>query len=340
MRGRGIRVLLGVALLALALPWPAEGAFPGRNGKLAFPFYSLPQLNVDIWTVDPDGQNYTRLTTAPEADREPAWSANGRWIAFERAGNIWVMRADGTDARLVADLASPATSPAWSPDGRRIVFAAGIEPPEAFDPDFDLYVVNVDGTGLTKLVSEPNRSELNPSWSPDGTRIAFAGDIFGRCPSGSCGDVSLGLHTIAADGTGERLVTPGRFRTCISQPDWSPDVAKIAFTDCGRIYTVNIDGGALVGYPTDDLIRRVDPAWSPDGTRIAFASGLLGHMSAVDGSSLAVLGNGFDVTWQPLGPRREDFQSGSAFCRAEREFLGEDEFAAEYRNFGHCVSRA
>ena len=333
-------MLVGVALLTLALPWPAEGAFPGRNGKLAFTFNSFPDPGIDIWTVDPDGQNQTRLTTTPEAEQDPAWSANGRWIAFARAGDIWVMRADGTEVRLVADLASPATSPAWSPDGRRIVFAAGVEPPEALDPDFDLYVVNVDGTGLTKLVSEPNRSEVDPSWSSDGTRIAFAGDTFGRCLGGSCREVSLGLHTIAADGTDERLVTPGRFQTCISQPDWSPDVAKVAFTDCGRIYTVNVGGGGPVGYPTDDLIRRVDPAWSPDGTRIAFASFLLGHMSAVDGTSLEVVGNGFDVTWQPLGPRREDFKSGSAFCRAEREFLGEDEFAAEYRNFGGCVSRA
>jgi Tol biopolymer transport system component len=332
-------VTVGVVLLALALPWPAEGAFPGRNGKLAVSYLGFPELQIELFTLDPDGQNLTRLTNSPEADREPEWSANGRWITFERGGDIWVMRADGTDAGLVADMAIPATSPAWSPDGTRIVFAAGIEPPEAFDPDFDLYVVNVDGTGLRKLVGQPHRSERDPSWSPDGTRIAFSGDSFGRCPSGGCEGRSLGLHTIAADGTGERLVTPGQFSgTCISQLDWSPDGGKIAFTDCGRIYAVNLDGGELVGYPTNDLIRRVNPSWSPDGTRIAFASFLLGHMSADDGASVELVGNGFDVAWQPLGPLREDFRNGPAFCRAEREFLGEDEFAAQYRNFGACVS--
>lgn len=338
--------LLMIAVLALAVPAFGDAAFPGRNGKIAFGTTSLVDgtANVDIWAVDPDGQSFARITTDPDGDVEPAWSANGRWIAFSRApapccragGEIWVARADGTQERRLTGSLGHDTTPAWSPDGTQLVFASGTEVPGASDLDYDLYVVNADGTGLRKLVSAPDRSEYDPAWSPDGTRIAFSGASISRCPSG-CPGRTLGLHTIRPDGTDERLVVPG---SPIHEPDWAPEGASIAYTNGELILTVRPDGTGITVIPNGSGFSRTDPSWAPDGSRIAFGGPLVGHMN-LDGTAATTLHSGIvGVSWQPLGPLRAGFKNGPAFCRAERDFLGEQEFEAQYRNFGGCVSRS
>jgi hypothetical protein len=82
------------------------------------------------------------------------------------------------------------------------------------------------------------------------------------------------------------------------------------------------------------------PAWSPNGLRIAFAYPGIGHMN-VDGSNgvLVNTAGGEKPDWQPrVGPRRADYRNARDFCRAERDFLGAQEFNAVYGSFGGCVS--
>jgi Tol biopolymer transport system component len=109
---------------------------------------------------------------------------------------------------------------AWSPDGRKILYVSRGR------NTWDLYVINVDGSGQRMLTSVLSASA---AWSPDGRKIAFRGR---RKP-----DASRGLRVINADGSGKRrLARKGR------DPAWSPDGRTIAFADSATIYVVNADG--------------------------------------------------------------------------------------------------
>ena len=245
-------VALPVALLVLLL-WavPAQATFPGENGKLYY------ELSSRTFGVNPDGSGLAPITPEDERAREPAVSPDGRMIAFQygRAQStaptgwgIWVVGIDGTGARQVTraaeDVARGDTYPAWSPDGQQLLFVR--------DPD--LYVMNLNGGGVTNLTSTLARTPIDPEWSPRGDLIAFSdgGDIYVMGPDGT---------------PAPRVVTtlPGNQR----YPSWSPDGSRIAFADIGEIGTVNADG---TGETTILSGRREvwDLAWSPNGERIAF----------------------------------------------------------------------
>jgi Tol biopolymer transport system component len=89
---------MAAVLTALSFVAPAQATFPGANGKFAFD--RTVDGNSDVYVMEPDGSNVTRLTTDPAADVNPGWSADGTKIAFtsNRAGNneIYVMNADGS----------------------------------------------------------------------------------------------------------------------------------------------------------------------------------------------------------------------------------------------------
>jgi Tol biopolymer transport system component len=131
------------------------------------------------------------------------------------------------------------------------------------DGNSEIYVMNVDGTGLLRLTNDAGR-DADPAWSPDGKRIAFASDREG----------SSDIYVINADGSHlVRRTQTGRSEA----PAWSPDGSKIAFSSLrdGQfgIYVMSVDGDwanpTRVGY---DRGWNTYPAWSPDGGQIAFVS--------------------------------------------------------------------
>jgi Tol biopolymer transport system component len=134
--------------------------------------------------------------------------------------------------------------------GARIVFSCGGE----------VCVMNADGSGRRTLTRHPAYN-FEPSWSPDGRRIAFASN---RDRNGD----SLDVYVMNASGGDQRRVTRTKGGTSSIDPAWSPDGRRIAFSSDG-IHVVNVDGSGL-----RRLTRTWDetPAWSPDGRRIAFTS--------------------------------------------------------------------
>jgi TolB protein len=192
-----------------------------------------------------------------------------------------------------------------------IVFSA----PSAGGGARHLYVAGADGSGVRRLTSTDGDAE--PTWSPDGSRVAFKRwSNEGGCvrPHLDCAQI----WTVAADGTGERRLTPRSRRS--QEPDWSPDGERIAFvrwqddenpwaneTD---IYVMRADGTGirrLTEVPGDEG----SPAWSPDGTRIAFTSDRHGSYDIfvmnADGSGIRRLTHTpvpeFAPAWSPDGKR-------------------------------------
>ena len=142
----------------------------------------------------------------------------------------------------------------------RIAFSAG--PPHGED----VYVIDADGTDLVQVTSDP-AADFDPTWSPDGTRIAF------RHQPGD--DLTTDIHVIAVDGSGERDLTPGDGVPDWG-PTWSPDGSRILWnSDHGsahafRGYLMNPDGSGVSPLGADVWVEY--PAWSPDGTKVAFMS--------------------------------------------------------------------
>jgi 7,8-dihydropterin-6-yl-methyl-4-(beta-D-ribofuranosyl)aminobenzene 5'-phosphate synthase len=138
--------------------------------------------------------------------------------------------------------------PSWSPDGTRIAFNS------KRDGNWELYVMNADGTGLHRLTDSPEW-ELFPAWSPDGRMIAFR--------SGRAGVFEGDIHVIRPDGTDERRVTTDAGME--EDPVWSPDGRHIAFQSMKEgtfdIYIVDRDGGNWVKL-TQDPAHDYWPTWA------------------------------------------------------------------------------
>jgi hypothetical protein len=127
--------------------------------------------------------------------------------------------------------------------------------------NFEVYAINPDGTGPTRLTNDP-AFDYGPAWSPDGAKIAFTTDR---------GTGIEDVYVINADGTGPVNLTNNAASDL--GPAWSPDGTKIAFSTERdgnfEIYSMNADGTGQTRL-TNNAASDFNPAWSPDGTKIAF----------------------------------------------------------------------
>ncbi|HEX8421799.1 MAG TPA: LpqB family beta-propeller domain-containing protein, partial [Pyrinomonadaceae bacterium] len=228
--------------------------------------------DTDIYTSNPDGTNEVNVTNSPQQEFAPAWSPDGKMIAYVRRPEraLFVMNADGTNVRELTPVSDIAGKPSWSPDGQRIAFIGGS------DLAYTLAVVNVDGTGRRRLVPlDGTYHEV--AWSPDGTRLAYVLDR-------ASGFVDPAIHVVNLDGTGARMLSTGINRD--RHPAWSPDSSKIAFTSTRdanvEIYVMNADGTNQRRL-TDNPATDAWPTWSPEGWTIIFSSNRDGTLTEREG---------------------------------------------------------
>ena len=178
-------------ILAIVITLVATLLMVCVNAEAQIAFASDRVGNPEIYVMDTDGRNQRRLTNHPARDNSPAWSPDGKQIAFvSRAfefdgevhfrgdgpsADIYVMGADGGNLQNLTANGGSDYSPSWSPDGKRIAFSSDKD--ERWN--YEIYVMDPDGGNLQKLTNEP-LADRYPSWSPDGKQIVFSARRFGH----------------------------------------------------------------------------------------------------------------------------------------------------------------
>ncbi len=310
-----MRVLRVCALSALTLggigpPTSARSQEPhdGPSPAGRIVFTSNRDGDFEIYVMDADGGDQTRLTRSEGMDVEPAWSPDGRLVAFvsERDGNaeIYLMNADGSEQRRLVKHPKGDFSPAWSPDGRYIAFDSNR------DGALDIYATTPDGTDLLRITADPEEVDSYPHWSPDGNEIAF---------HSTRDDENREIYVVSVEGGEPRRLTENSALEWL--PSWSPDGSRLAFwsTREGQweMYVMDPDGSnqrrlneapARMEWTRGYVVSRM--AWSPGGRFIAFNSRRDGrydiYVMNADGTGARQLterqGHNWDPDWGPGTP--------------------------------------
>jgi Tol biopolymer transport system component len=125
--------------------------------------YINAQDTGEIYVMNADGSELTRLTHNLVNDSFPAWSPDGTQIAFgtsrDANGEVYVMNADGSGQTNLTNHSAGDGAPTWSPDGRRIAFNSNR------DGNSEIYIMNADGSGQFPLTNNSVTDE-NPAWGP------------------------------------------------------------------------------------------------------------------------------------------------------------------------------
>jgi Tol biopolymer transport system component len=223
-----------------------------------------------IYMINVDGTGQRRLSPAPGFDVTPSWSADGARIVYARLlavpqpnvpplTDIRVMNADGSGDHSILANTVFSVEPRWSVNGR-IVFMSNMN-----GPNLDIYVINDDGTDLTRLTHGANNGD--PVWSPDGNSITFGSDREGGN--------KLNVFVMNADGSQQRPLTHFDVPYEAGDTNWSSDGATIAFEydingmkqsdpdAYAEVWTMNADGSGQASTGVRCSGVGCAPRWQP-----------------------------------------------------------------------------
>jgi TolB protein len=227
------------------------------NSEIAF--VSKNSGNKEIYICEFDGYNPRRITHTKSITLSPAWSSDGKWLAYTSYAkgkpDLYLKNLKQKRGAVISKKGINIT-PAWVPN--KFALAATL----SFSGDPEIYLL----TGTGKVINRLTRKrgiDLSPTWSPDAKHMAFV--------SKRSGTPQIYIKNISS-GAVRRLTFQGRYNT---QPSWSPKGDKVAYAGMasGRnnIFVIGI-GDQSPTQLTHDQGDNEAPSWSPDGSLIVFSS--------------------------------------------------------------------
>jgi TolB protein len=244
---------------------------PVFESKVAF--VSDRDGNKEIYIMDYDGANQTRLTFNKIDDISPAWSPDGKMIAYTSyqslvAGLYILQIYEGR--RIAVSVRGGNFSPCWSPDGKKLAFMS------TMDGNSEIYTADIDEDSLKRGAFRIKRLTFNngidgaPTWSPTGRQLAFVSDR-GGTPQ---------IYTMDAEGSNVVRVSFGG-STHHDSPAWSPAGDRIVYVarveSVFDLYVLDLRT-QQISKLTESNARNESPSWSPDGRHIIFTSNMRGGL--------------------------------------------------------------
>lgn len=284
--------VIGASALALAAAaggwaFPASAAAPlsvtvSEGTHLAFALSPdgkriVFDLQGVLFTMPATGGPARPITDALYDARQPAWSPDGKWIAFQsnRDGHyrIWLIAPDGSKAHAISEQRFEAREPAWSPDGKSLAFTSNR------DGKFDIWAMRLVDRTVRKLSTGPGGNS-RASWSPDGSRIAYVSDRMGA--TGIYVADMAGHESLAAKAN----VMAFGMNVPMGTPTWTPDGKSVLWARIaeGKAVLMKDDRPLISG----EDIHPFRAAWLPDGELLYAADGKLKRRKLATGAEQVV----------------------------------------------------
>lgn len=191
--------------------WSPDGNQIAASACVDYQEYD-PECLYDLVLLKPGTSNLTRLTQTPNASEwVPDWSPDGQKVAFssdlDGDSEVYVINRDGTGLQQLTDNSGYDGRPRWSPDGQQIAF----ETDQGGEWDWDIFLMNADGSNPQPLTSDATTSDWMEAWSPDGEWLVYVA---------SQEENQTELYLMRRDGSAQRRLTNNALFE--SAPVWIP----------------------------------------------------------------------------------------------------------------------